>query len=51
VAIEEERDIELVRRVRDAVGPRAKIRVDANEGWSPGTAVRVLRSMAPFVID
>jgi L-alanine-DL-glutamate epimerase-like enolase superfamily enzyme len=51
VAIEEERDIELVRRVREAVGPGAKIRVDANEGWSPGTAVRVLRRMAPFVIE
>jgi L-alanine-DL-glutamate epimerase-like enolase superfamily enzyme len=51
VAIEEERDVELVRRVREAVGPGAKIRVDANEGWSPGTAVRVLRRMAPFVIE
>jgi L-alanine-DL-glutamate epimerase-like enolase superfamily enzyme len=51
VAIEEERDIELVRRVREAVGPGPKIRVDANEGWSPGTAVRVLRRMAPFVIE
>jgi L-alanine-DL-glutamate epimerase-like enolase superfamily enzyme len=51
VAIEEERDIDLVRRVREAVGPGPKIRVDANEGWSPGTAVRILRRMAPFVIE
>jgi L-alanine-DL-glutamate epimerase-like enolase superfamily enzyme len=51
VAIEEERDIDLVRRVREAVGPGARIRVDANEGWSPGTAVRILRRMAPFVIE
>jgi L-alanine-DL-glutamate epimerase-like enolase superfamily enzyme len=51
VAIEEERDIDLVRRVREAVGPGTRIRVDANEGWSPGTAVRILRRMAPFVIE
>ena len=51
VAIEEERDVELVRRVREAVGRGPKIRVDANEGWSPGTAVRILRRMAPFVIE
>jgi L-alanine-DL-glutamate epimerase-like enolase superfamily enzyme len=51
VAIEEERDVELVRRVRDAIGSGPKIRVDANEGWSPGTAVRILRRMAPCVIE
>ena len=51
VAIEEERDVELVRRVREAIGHGPKIRVDANEGWSPGTAVRILRRMAPFVIE
>jgi L-alanine-DL-glutamate epimerase-like enolase superfamily enzyme len=51
VAIEEERDVELVRRVREAIGPGRKIRVDANEGWSPGTAVRILRRMEPFVIE
>jgi L-alanine-DL-glutamate epimerase-like enolase superfamily enzyme len=51
VAIEEERDVELVRRVREAIGTGPKIRVDANEGWSPGTAVRILRRMAPFVIE
>jgi L-alanine-DL-glutamate epimerase-like enolase superfamily enzyme len=51
VAIDEERDVELVRRVREAVGPGPKIRIDANEGWSPGTAVRILRRMAPFVIE
>jgi len=51
VAIEEERDVELVQRVREAIGPGPKIRVDANEGWSPGTAVRILRRMAPFAIE
>lgn len=44
-------DVALVEAVRDAVGPDARIRVDANEAWSPGTAIRVLRSMEPFDIE
>jgi L-alanine-DL-glutamate epimerase-like enolase superfamily enzyme len=51
VGIEEERDVELVARVREAIGPGPRIRVDANEAWSPGTAVRILRRMAPHVIE
>jgi len=51
VGIEEERDIELVARMREALGPRPKIRVDPNEAWSPGTAVRILKRMAPYVIE
>jgi L-alanine-DL-glutamate epimerase-like enolase superfamily enzyme len=51
VGIDEERDVELVTRVREAIGFGPKIRVDANEAWSPGTAVRVLRRMAPSVLE
>jgi L-alanine-DL-glutamate epimerase-like enolase superfamily enzyme len=51
VGIDEERDVELVSRVREAIGFGPKIRVDANEAWSPGTAVRVLRRMAPCVLE
>jgi len=51
VGIEEERDVELVARVREAIGQGPKIRIDANEAWSPGTAVRILRRMAPQVIE
>ncbi len=51
VGIEEERDVELVARVREAIGPRLKLRVDANEAWSPGTAVRILGRMKPYVIE
>jgi glucarate dehydratase len=51
VGIEEERDVELVARVREAIGPGPKIRPDANEAWSAGTAVRILRRMAPHVIE
>ena len=51
VGIDEERDVELVHRTREALGPGPRIRVDANEAWSPGTAVRILRRMAPAVIE
>ena len=51
VGIDEERDVELVARLREAVGPGPKIRVDANEAWSPGTAVRVLGRMRSHVIE
>jgi L-alanine-DL-glutamate epimerase-like enolase superfamily enzyme len=51
VGIEEERDIELVARLREAIGPKPKLRVDANEAWSPGTAIRILGRMRPYVIE
>ena len=51
VGIEEERDVELVARMRETLGQGPKIRVDPNEGWSPGTAVRILRRMAPYLIE
>jgi L-alanine-DL-glutamate epimerase-like enolase superfamily enzyme len=51
VGIEEQRDLELVVRMREAIGPKPKLRVDANEAWSPGTAVRILRRMAPYDIE
>ncbi|CAN5166740.1 enolase C-terminal domain-like protein [soil metagenome] len=38
-------DIERVAAVRHAAGPEALIRVDANEAWSAGAAIRVVREM------
>jgi L-alanine-DL-glutamate epimerase-like enolase superfamily enzyme len=49
--IDETRDLELVVFMREAIGPKPKLRVDANETWSPGTAVRILRRMAPYDIE
>jgi L-alanine-DL-glutamate epimerase-like enolase superfamily enzyme len=45
VGIGEERDVELVLRTREAIGPAPRLRVDANESWSPSTAMRILRRM------
>ncbi|MGH3326455.1 MAG: mandelate racemase/muconate lactonizing enzyme family protein [Streptomycetales bacterium] len=39
-------DIERVEAVRAGAGPGARIRVDANEAWSSGAAIRIIREMA-----
>ncbi len=38
-------DVERVRAVRAAVGDRVRIRLDANQGWTPREAVRVVSAL------
>ncbi len=47
----ERADIELVRAVREAVGPHVKIRADANGAWTIGTAKRQLRKLEPYDLE
>jgi L-alanine-DL-glutamate epimerase-like enolase superfamily enzyme len=51
VGVEEERDVDLTLRMRERIGFGPKLRIDANEAWSPGTAVRILRRLAPAAIE
>jgi L-alanine-DL-glutamate epimerase-like enolase superfamily enzyme len=44
-------DVEQVRAVREAVGPEARIRVDANEAWDLETAKRTLAELEPYGIE
>jgi L-alanine-DL-glutamate epimerase-like enolase superfamily enzyme len=44
-------DIERVEAVHSAIGPDAGIRVDANEAWTPGAAIRILNEMARFGLE
>jgi O-succinylbenzoate synthase len=44
-------DVEQVRAVREAVGPEARIRVDANEAWDLETAKRTLAELEPHGIE
>jgi len=39
-------DVARVRAVREAVGPAAALRLDANQGWTPREAVEVIRALA-----
>lgn len=44
-------DVEQVRAVREAVGPAARIRVDANEAWDLETSKQTLAELEPFGIE
>ncbi|MFB6094977.1 MAG: dipeptide epimerase [Halodesulfurarchaeum sp.] len=44
------RDLEILEAVRDGA-PEARIRVDANEAWSPREAVRTIEAIEPFDVE
>jgi muconate cycloisomerase len=49
VGVDPARDVEIVRQVRDAVGPKVDLCVDANNGYAtPREAIRSLRAMEPY---
>ena len=48
IGVDPERDVEIVRRIREGVGPRTRLCVDANCGYAtPYEAVRIIRRMEP----
>ncbi len=48
VGVDPSRDVEIVRRVRETVGPETALCVDANQGYaSPAEAIRVIKAMEP----
>jgi muconate cycloisomerase len=48
VGVDPARDIDLVRRVREAVGPAVDLCVDANSGYAtPREAIRTIKAMEP----
>ncbi|MCI0625007.1 MAG: mandelate racemase/muconate lactonizing enzyme family protein [Acidobacteria bacterium] len=51
VGLDYESDIAVVQAIRKAIGPKPRLRVDANEAWSPGTALRILREMEPYNLE
>jgi L-alanine-DL-glutamate epimerase-like enolase superfamily enzyme len=46
-----ETDVARVRAIREAVGPDIAIRLDANQGWTPREAVRVIRRLEDAQLD
>jgi len=44
-------DVDRVAAVRDAMGPGARIRVDANGGWTVTEAVDALRALAAYGLE
>ncbi len=51
VGVDIDEEIEVVRAIRKSVGPRPKIRVDANEAWRRYEALRFIRAVEPYGIE
>jgi L-alanine-DL-glutamate epimerase-like enolase superfamily enzyme len=51
VGFDEKEDVACVRAIREAIGPGLKIRVDANQSWSAGEAVRIIRRLSDFDLE
>jgi muconate cycloisomerase len=46
VGVEPDRDVEMVKRIRDTVGPSVELCIDANQGYkTPGEAIQTFRRM------
>src|SRR6266567_9272508 len=49
VGVDPDRDVEMVRRIRETVGPKISLCVDANQGYlTPAQAIRTYRRMERF---
>src|SRR5712691_563299 len=49
VGVDPDRDVEMVRRIRETVGPNIALCCDANQGYrTPGEAIRTLRRMERY---
>jgi L-Ala-D/L-Glu epimerase / N-acetyl-D-glutamate racemase len=44
-------DTARIRAIREAVGPNIRLRVDANQGWTPAEAVKCLRQIGKYEIE
>lgn len=44
-------DIAAVSAIRNAIGPQPKLRVDANEAWSEGEAIRMIHLLDEYDLD
>ena len=44
-------DLEIVQKVRQAIGPQKRLRLDPNEHWSPVKATRMIRKLVDYDIE
>ncbi len=51
VKVRRRADVDLVAKVRDAVGPGVSVRVDANGSWSVDEAVDIIEACAPYDLE
>ena len=48
VGVNPDLDLERLRVIREAVGNSADIRVDANQGWTPDIAIKLIKKMEKY---
>lgn len=41
-----EKDVERIRKIRDKIGMKIPLRIDANQGWDKSTAIEILKELA-----
>ena len=51
VGVNPKLDVERLSAIRNAIGSRAKLRIDANQAWKPQEAVRILNQMQEQELD
>jgi L-Ala-D/L-Glu epimerase len=51
IGIDPRTDLQSIKAIREAVGDEIRIRVDANQGYSPSTAIQVGRSIEQYGIE
>jgi len=51
LGLDPHKDVEIVRQVRNAVGPKPYIRIDPNQAWSYPTALSILKKVEQYDIQ
>ena len=52
VGLDEKEDLECVKAIREAVGyGDVKVRLDANQAWSPGKAIKMINKLSKYEIE
>jgi len=51
VGMDPSEDFERIKLIREAVGNEIEIRIDANQGWTPKQAIRILHEIERFGIE
>jgi len=44
-------DLEVIRAIREAVGPEVQVRLDANQGYSPDQGLRLMKELEPYDVQ
>ncbi len=44
-------DVARIKAIRESIGYDIPLRIDANQGWDPVTAIRILKALEPYDIE